>query len=532
MITLVRSGCFRRFLPYRRRKRAVFAILGLTGLFLILYFENSAIERQQATSLDVEKRSKQELRDGLLAIGILTSNEHYRDNSNRNSDHDRTNFGAEKQLRLEGPSIGITGYEHAKDKSTRSSDFGDKHLRLSYNNRKVNNTVADTVQGTAKKQIKYDCPEIVEKPRFREIVKEALVYSVWFDDRKSQHFIRILLLSLKKTVPSLTCLFKSASKQETFAVEASFYEHNESYQRRFAYFIASCVLPKSLDNIPCFVNISATLAERSESNAMVFPVRSIGDEKGRIQKKYGICIPPVHGEISVGKIIEFLELTQILGASHFTFYDLSMSESVRNVLNHYQDLGLVSVFPWNLPSYIGKNDLHYFGQPLAIWECLFRSMRHFDFVAFHDWDEFIVPLRHENITAMLEYIHKENHCGHCFESVLLDPSTDQNGSHLITQRVFHRTSQVTPFYTKCIVDPRRIFEQGIHHISKPIEEFYEADKVNWEVARVFHYRKCHDSRAAHQPRCSSFIVDKTMQRFGEKLKYNFELKMNIIPFYL
>ena len=87
---------------------------------------------------------------------------------------------------------------------------------------------------------------------------------------------------------------------------------------------------------------------------MVFPVRSIGDEKGRIQKKYGICIPPVHGEISVGNIIEFLELTQILGASHFTFYDLSMSESVRNVLNYYQDLGLVSVFPWNLPLYIGK----------------------------------------------------------------------------------------------------------------------------------------------------------------------------------
>ena len=303
-------------------------------------------------------------------------------------------------MRLEGPSIGITGYEHVKDKSSRSSDFGGKHLPLSYNNRKVNNTVSDTAQGKAKKQ-KYDCPQIVEKPRFREIVKEALVYSVWFDDRKSQHFIRILLLSLKKTVPSLTCLFKSASKQETFAVEASFYEHNESYQRRFAYFIASCVLPKSLDNIPCFVNISATLAERSESNAMVFPVRSIGDEKGRIQKKYGICIPPVHGEISVGKIIEFLELTQILGASHFTFYDLSMSESVRNVLNYYQDLGLVSVFPWNLPLYIGKNDLYYFGQPSAIWECLFRSMRHFDFVALHDLDEFIVPVRHENITALL-----------------------------------------------------------------------------------------------------------------------------------
>ena len=149
------------------------------------------------------------------------------------------------------------------------------------------------------------------------------------------------------------------------------------------------------------MNISATLAERSESNAMVFPVRSIGDEKGRIQKKYGICIPPVHGEISVGKIIEFLELTQILGASHFTFYDLSMSESVRNVLNYYQDLGLVSVFPWNLPLYIGKKRFVLFWSTIAIWECLFRSMRHFDFVALHDLDEFIVPVRHENITALL-----------------------------------------------------------------------------------------------------------------------------------
>ena len=32
---------------------------------------------------------------------------------------------------------------------------------------------------------------------------------------------------------------------------------------------------------------------------------------------------------------------------------------------------------------------------------LFRSMRHFDFVALHDLDEFIVPVRHENITALL-----------------------------------------------------------------------------------------------------------------------------------
>jgi len=479
MIRFVKSGCIRGYVRYRRKKLAVVAIL-VTGLFLLVNFENGS-----------ERISLQE------------------------------------QL----SAVRITSAEDIKDKSNGNRDFDRRNLPLNYDDIKIDH-VSDTAGETTKKRM-HACPKIIEKPRFRKIVQGVLVYSLWFDDRKSQQFIRILLMSLKKRTPSVTCLFQSDLTQKTIAVEASFYEHNENYQRRFGGFIASCVVPKTLNSVPCSMNISVTLtAQPGESNAMVFPVGSIGQLSGgqesRIQRRYGICVPPVHGDVCVGKIIEFLELTQILGASHFTFYDLSMSETVRNVLKYYQDLGLVSVFPWNLPSYIGKDDLHYFGQPLAIWECLFRSMRHFDFVAFHDLDEFIVPLRHENITALLEYIHKENHCGHCFESVLFDTTSEEDSSHLITQSVFHRTSQVTPYWTKCIVDPRRIFEQGIHHISKPIEEFYLADKVNWNLARIFHYRKCEDPNALFQPRCSAFTVDKTMQRFGEKLSFNFKLRMNII----
>ena len=479
MIRFVKSGCIRGYVRYRRKKLAVVAIL-VAGLFLLVNFEN----------------------------------------------------GSERIFHLEQLSaFRITSAEDVKDKSNGNRDFGSRNLPLNYDDIKVDH-VPDTARETTEKKM-HACPKVIEKPRFREIVQGVLVYSLWFDDRKSQHFVRILLMSLKKRTPSVTCLFQSALKQKTIAVEASFYEHNENYQRRFGGFIASCVVPKSLNYVPCSMNISVALtAEPGENNAMVFPVGSIGQLSGaqesRIQKKYGICIPPVHGDVCVGKIIEFLELTQILGASHFTFYDLSMSENVRNVLKYYQDLGLVSVFPWNLPSYIGKNDLHYFGQPLAIWECLFRSMQHFDFVGFHDLDEFIVPLRHENITALLQYIHGEQHCGHCFESVLFDTTAEEDSSHLMTQSVFDRTSQVTPYWTKCIVDPRRIFEQGIHHISKPIEEFYLADKVNWNLARIFHYRKCQDPNALFQPRCSAFTVDKTMQRFGEKLSFNFKLRMNII----
>ena len=220
-------------------------------------------------------------------------------------------------------------------------------------------------------------------------------------------------------------------------------------------------------------------------------------------------------------MIEFLELSQILGATHFTFYNLDVSDSVQNVLDYYEDKGVVRVLPWNLPSYIGKYDIHYFGQTLSVMDCLFRSMSDLDFVAFNDLDEFIVPLHHDTISVLLEEIHREEHCGHCFDSVTFDPSwEDFKVSRLFTQRVFHRTKKATPFWSKCIVDPRKIFEQGIHHIIQPIQDDYIVNNVNWHIARVFHYRKCNESQALMH--CSDFEEDKTMRTYENRLLRNFE----------
>lgn len=373
------------------------------------------------------------------------------------------------------------------------------------------------------------CIETQQESRFREVERGTLVYSAWFDDRKSQRLIRVLILtSTRKPLPSLFCHFNNVSKHVTSGV--SYYQLSGNHYMQFGGFVASCVLPPELDRIPCFVNISTrSTSTQNESNSVALPVsfidRQHSVEKVTSRRQYGICIPPLHGEISVDRLIEFLELSQILGASHFTFYDVAMSDSVRKVLNYYEDKGLARVLPWNLPSYIGKYDIHYFGQTLSIMDCLFRSMSHLDFVAFNDLDEFIVPLQHDNMSALLLKIHKDEHCAHCFQSATFDPSReDLQISQFLTQRVFHRTKKATPFWNKCIVDPRRIFEQGIHHIVKPIEDNYIDDNVNWSIARVFHYRKCKDTHALMH--CSGAVEeDKTMQKFGERLQRNFEINV-------
>ena len=486
----IRGGLFRN----RRRRRVMFSILAFAGLFLLLHFELSAIQESQGTGGDREvQTSSRHDEGGSRLINVMKSDEHV--NANRGDDHQQT------ELLLNGDGNNVNGF------------------------------AVSAARETAGKK-KPPCPKTQENARFREVAKGTVVYSVWFDDRKSQPFIRILLLTFARNpLPSLTCHFESSSKQKTLISAASFYQHNENHHMRFGSFIVSCIVPQEFDSVPCSVNISLTSAadRQTDSNSIAFPVGSIERKhstwKETNRGKYGICIPPVYGDMPVDRLIEFLEFSQILGASHFTFYDFAVTESMRNVLKHYQDKGLVSVLPWNLPPYISKYDLHYFGQPLAIMDCLYRSMKHLHFVAFNDLDEFIVPLGHDNMSALLKDIHKEHHCGHCFESVVFDPSTDKDpekSSPLLTQRVLHRTSQATPFWSKCVVEPRKIFEQGVHHISKPIEEYYHADRVDWNVARVFHYRKCHDSRAAMQPRCSALKVDKTMQKFGDQLLRKFE----------
>ena len=391
--------------------------------------------------------------------------------------------------------------------------------------------IRESVERERKKTKNSSCRETQEESRFREIERGTIAYSAWFDNRKSQHFVRILLLaSTRGPLPSLLCHFESESKQSIFTSSVSYYQHNENHYMRFGCYVASCLVPPELEKTPCFVNVSArsTCKTQNESNSLVLPVSFI-DRQHSIEKashrQYGICIPPLHGEISADRLIEFLELSQILGATHFTFYNLDVSDSVQNVLDYYEDKGVVRVLPWNLPSYIGKYDIHYFGQTLSVMDCLFRSMSDLDFVAFNDLDEFIVPLHHENISVLLEEIHREEHCGHCFQSVIFDPFwEDLQMSRLFTQRVFHRTKEITPFWSKCIVDPRRIFEQGIHHISKPIQDNYTVDEVDWGIARVFHYRKCDDSHALMQPECSGESEeDKTMKKYEERLQINFEM---------
>ena len=140
---------------------------------------------------------------------------------------------------------------------------------------------------------------------------------------------------------------------------------------------------------------------------------------------FAVCVSPLFGDISPTKLIEFIELSQLLGADHFYMYNFSIPMEVSQILDYYRKIGLVSVLPFAFPVGVRNTDVWYHGQLLANNDCLYRSMPHYDLVAFNDLDEFIVPRGGEGDIARswreaFSSLLIDDKCGFSFQSAFFD----------------------------------------------------------------------------------------------------------------
>lgn len=104
--------------------------------------------------------------------------------------------------------------------------------------------------------------------------------------------------------------------------------------------MACCVVPKDLVIIPNYVDIPMNLSPKSVRRSTALPVGNKRKMEKSSKSDYGIFIAPLFGNIRAGELIEFLELSQLLGASYFTFYEYEISDDVKKVLHYYKSKGL------------------------------------------------------------------------------------------------------------------------------------------------------------------------------------------------
>ncbi|XP_076445515.1 beta-1,4-galactosyltransferase galt-1-like [Babylonia areolata] len=371
-----------------------------------------------------------------------------------------------------------------------------------------------------------------------KIGEGVAVYAAYHDDREpSKPTVRlIVILSAPKPKRRVLCHFHTADLLSI--VEADQYELCENHKKKYLGFIYSCPVPGGLPSAQYKLSLSAGQAEsESESENRVtvpvpvpVPVMDVSPAEIREGKatedshvyryNFSVCVSPLFGSVLAKRLVEFLELTHMLGVQQVFFYDFQLSSVIHRVLAFYRQKGYVTVLPWKLPASMGSTRIWYHGQLVTNNDCLYRTMPLSAFTAFHDIDEFIVP-HHPHIRTLHELLPgalPNDTCGYSFQSAFYDPGISSNdfADDLMTVALTARPAMLSKIRTKVLVAPRRVFEVGIHHISKQFREHWAPRRYDSTRAILHHYRQCiHD----YGMRCENWVKDTIIRdRYLPELK--------------
>ena len=124
---------------------------------------------------------------------------------------------------------------------------------------------------------------------------------------------------------------------------------------------------------------------------------------------FSVCVPPVFNNYSdVMEFVEMVEVGRMFGAKRFTLYNLSIGADLEPYIQYYQRLGVVEVLPWNIPWQDKDNkrihdNIHYFGEVVALNECMYRNMYRTQFLSMTDLDEVVVPKTFDDWGTLMKY---------------------------------------------------------------------------------------------------------------------------------
>ena len=238
------------------------------------------------------------------------------------------------------------------------------------------------------------------------------------------------------------------------------------------------------------------------------------------QENFTICLGPLFGNYSNEKAMtEFIEMHKILGVKKIAIYDYDISPQILSVINMYQNLGIVDLYPWK-----PKCDVYYQGQLGMLNDCLYRYMFRTKYIAFVDIDEFIIPRKMYSWKGLFNQLENRlspgtKACGFLFQCMIFNINLpDDESRHLYIKKTqmnntitlltkTKRSSRVFQHKhrSKAVVNPKLVDIMTVHYIKRPYGNCRE-ENVPYTVAALHHYRKWKKSE-------DTWITDQTIFKY-------------------
>ncbi|XP_076373347.1 uncharacterized protein LOC143258248 [Tachypleus tridentatus] len=128
--------------------------------------------------------------------------------------------------------------------------------------------------------------------------------------------------------------------------------------------------------------------------------------------KIVMCVQPLRGPYdNFQQLAESIGFYSVLGVSHFVFYEHQTTSKVKNILQKIISSGVsIEINPWDItwpiPQYGFMGDRY--AQLTQLQDCTYKNQYQYEYIVNVDTDEFIVPLKYENLLEMMKNISKLN----------------------------------------------------------------------------------------------------------------------------
>ena len=235
-----------------------------------------------------------------------------------------------------------------------------------------------------------------------------------------------------------------------------------------------------------------------------------------------VCLGPLYNQYSdVDRLVEMVEVDQMLGVSLVVMYNISLSKELNHYVGKYQQDGIVHVYDFY---HSLLNETWYYAQRVLINDCVYRYMFTSDFIVVKDIDEIIVPRgNYKSLPQLLTKIARHNIPEYnirqfCFSddmkniprSDFKEKSVDEY--HMRTILNVNRTREALPHRrkSKYIINPRLIYEADIHKTVRVEGVRYDVPE---ELAIVHHYRRELETEKFPQ----GTVIDTGMYRFAREI---------------
>ena len=235
------------------------------------------------------------------------------------------------------------------------------------------------------------------------------------------------------------------------------------------------------------------------------------------RREFTVCVPPLVGDVPYLHVIEFMELSRLLGASHVMFYDEEASFDTLSTIGYYVKRKRATLMSWKVPEH-ASDAVRRHSRRLAATECLYRNMAISKYVVFMDINEYIVPHKWTNWHDMLQELETTKSCAYRFVGVFFDPRRQQDrpDDALPAFTDTWRTTVSILRHSRTIVKSLMMFDTFVSEAIVPRYSHFVVRNLGNPVALVHHYAECRDvdlkcDERVHEPVIPHRYTDTMLQ---------------------